>query len=153
MGSLHDVLTTGLAWLLVLGALLHAYASWRRLDRKSTEFVWSISASLAALLIAVIHLLLIHRRLDAGLALLATVGALAWAAVAQAYGRAIKNRYDLRVLWHLGCALGLAPLWLPWRPVLAMGASGFWIALIVGLTIAAVALSALLRRVASERLT
>jgi MATE family multidrug resistance protein len=33
-----------------------------------------------------------------------------------------------------------------------MGASGFWIALIVGLTIAAVALSALLRRVARENL-
>jgi MATE family multidrug resistance protein len=52
----------------------------------------------------------------------------------------------------LGCALGLAPLWLPWRPAQAMGASGFWMALIVGLTIAAVALSALLRRVARERL-
>lgn len=52
----------------------------------------------------------------------------------------------------LGCALGLAPLWLPWRPAQAMGASGFWMALIVGLTIAAVALSALLRRVANERL-
>ncbi|MBT9492602.1 MAG: MATE family efflux transporter [Paucibacter sp.] len=53
----------------------------------------------------------------------------------------------------LGCALGLAPDWLPWAPKQAMGASGFWIALIVGLTIAAVALSALLRRVARERLT
>ncbi len=52
----------------------------------------------------------------------------------------------------LGCALGLAPQWLPWRPAQAMGASGFWIALIVGLTIAALALSALLRRVARERL-
>jgi MATE family multidrug resistance protein len=52
----------------------------------------------------------------------------------------------------LGCALGLAPLWLPQRPAQAMGASGFWMALIVGLTIAAVALSALLRRVERERL-
>ncbi|MCV2356922.1 MATE family efflux transporter [Paucibacter sp. B2R-40] len=52
----------------------------------------------------------------------------------------------------LGCVLGLAPQWLPWRPDQAMGASGFWIALIVGLTIAAVALTALLRRVAKERL-
>ncbi|MDC8774131.1 MATE family efflux transporter [Roseateles albus] len=52
----------------------------------------------------------------------------------------------------LGCVLGLAPAWLPWTPRQAMGASGFWIALIVGLTIAAVALSALLRRVARENL-
>ncbi|WP_310385121.1 MATE family efflux transporter [Roseateles sp.] len=52
----------------------------------------------------------------------------------------------------LGCVLGLAPPWLPWRPAEAMGASGFWIALIVGLTIAAVALSALLRKVARDRL-
>ena len=32
----------------------------------------------------------------------------------------------------LGCVLGLAPEWMPWRPAEAMQAQGFWIALIVG---------------------
>lgn len=108
MGSLHDILTTVLAWLLVLGALLHGFATWRRIDRTSTEFVWSMAAALAALMIAVLNLLLIQRPPEAGLALLATAAALAWAAIAQAFGRAIGNRYDLRVLWHLACGLGLA---------------------------------------------
>ena len=47
----------------------------------------------------------------------------------------------------LGCVLGLAPHWLPLRPTEAMGAEGFWIALVVGLTVAAVGLLLLLRRI------
>ena len=46
----------------------------------------------------------------------------------------------------LGCVLGLAPAWLPWRPVQAMAAQGFWIALVIGLTIAALGLTWLLNR-------
>ena len=53
----------------------------------------------------------------------------------------------------LGCVLGLAPDWLPWRPVQAMGAQGFWIALVVGLTVAATGLLLLLRRVTRAHLT
>jgi len=52
----------------------------------------------------------------------------------------------------LGYALGLAPPWLVWAPAQAMRAQGFWIALIVGLTIAALGLVWLLRRVARSRL-
>lgn len=52
----------------------------------------------------------------------------------------------------LGCVLGLAPQWLPWRPVQAMGAQGFWIALVVGLTVAAVGLLLLLQRVTRSRI-
>jgi MATE family multidrug resistance protein len=52
----------------------------------------------------------------------------------------------------LGCVLGLAPQWLPWRPAQAMGAQGFWIALVVGLTVAAVGLVLLLRKVALDHL-
>ena len=51
----------------------------------------------------------------------------------------------------LGCVLGLAPAWMPWRPVQAMGAQGFWIALVVGLTIAAVGLVWLLHRLSLQR--
>ncbi len=52
----------------------------------------------------------------------------------------------------LGYALGIAPQWLTWAPAQPMGATGFWIALVVGLTIAALALVGLLRRVARSRL-
>ena len=52
----------------------------------------------------------------------------------------------------LGYALGLAPSWLSWAPAQAMRAQGFWIALILGLTIAALGLVWLLRRVARSRL-
>ncbi len=40
----------------------------------------------------------------------------------------------------LGCVLGLAPAWAPWHPAQPMGAQGFWIALVAGLAIAALAL-------------
>jgi MATE family multidrug resistance protein len=53
----------------------------------------------------------------------------------------------------LGCVLGLAPDWLPWRPAQPMQALGFWIALVVGLTIAAVSLGILLRQVARRALS
>jgi len=52
----------------------------------------------------------------------------------------------------LGYWLGVAPLGLPWAPAVPMGAKGFWIALVLGLTIAAVGLVWLLRRVARSRL-
>ena len=50
----------------------------------------------------------------------------------------------------LGCVLGLAPAWLPWRPVEAMAAKGFWIALVVGLGIAAIGLVWLLNRLSLQ---
>jgi MATE family multidrug resistance protein len=60
----------------------------------------------------------------------------------------------------LGCLLGLAPPWLaawlpgclPMVPAEPMQAQGFWIALIVGLTVAAVGLVIMLRGVARKRL-
>jgi MATE family multidrug resistance protein len=52
----------------------------------------------------------------------------------------------------LGCLLGLAPQWLPFAPAEPMAARGFWIALIVGLTVAAVGLLIMLRGVARRRL-
>ncbi len=52
----------------------------------------------------------------------------------------------------LGYALGLAPAWLSWAPAQPLAAEGFWLALVVGLTVAAVGLSALLRYVARQRL-
>ena len=52
----------------------------------------------------------------------------------------------------LGCVLGWAPAWLPWQLAAPMGAQGFWIGLIVGLTVAAIGLLALLRWVSLQKL-
>ena len=52
----------------------------------------------------------------------------------------------------LGVVLGLAPAWLPWHPAQAMGAQGFWIALVLGLTIAALALTWLLDLLSLQRM-
>lgn len=51
----------------------------------------------------------------------------------------------------LGYVLGLAPSGLPFAPAAPMAASGFWIGLVVGLTIAAVLLSWSLHRLALRR--
>ena len=50
----------------------------------------------------------------------------------------------------LGCVLGLAPEWMPWRPTVALQAQGFWIALIVGLSIAGGALVVLLHAITRQ---
>jgi MATE family multidrug resistance protein len=52
----------------------------------------------------------------------------------------------------LGCVLGLAPQWVPLAPAEPMAAQGFWIALIVGLTVAGSGLLIMLRRVARSRI-
>ena len=52
----------------------------------------------------------------------------------------------------LGYVLGLAPAWAPWAPTQPMAAQGLWIALVLGLTIAALGLTWLLRQVARSRL-
>jgi len=52
----------------------------------------------------------------------------------------------------LGFALGIAPSGWPGVPAEPWGARGFWVALVVGLTIAAAGLVLLLRRVARQRL-
>lgn len=50
----------------------------------------------------------------------------------------------------LGCVLGLAPDWAPWRPDQPMMARGFWIALIVGLSVAGLSLTWLLRHITND---
>jgi MATE family multidrug resistance protein len=52
----------------------------------------------------------------------------------------------------LGYVLGLAPAGLPWAPAAPMAATGFWIGLVVGLTVAAVLLTWYLNRLSLRRL-
>lgn len=51
----------------------------------------------------------------------------------------------------LGFVLGVAPDWAPWRPAQALQATGFWIALVVALTIAALGLLIMLKVIADQR--
>ncbi len=52
----------------------------------------------------------------------------------------------------VGCVLGLAPSWFAWSPAQPMAANGFWIGLVLGLTIAAVLLTWALARLSHQRL-
>jgi MATE family multidrug resistance protein len=52
----------------------------------------------------------------------------------------------------LGCTLGLAPAWVPFAPSAPMQATGFWIALVIGLTVAATLLTWYLQRLSRRRL-
>jgi MATE family multidrug resistance protein len=51
----------------------------------------------------------------------------------------------------VGWILGLAPGWFPWSPAKPMAATGFWIGLVLGLTVAAVLLAWSLKRLAKLR--
>jgi len=51
----------------------------------------------------------------------------------------------------LGVVLGRAPQWFPWSPAQPMAATGFWIGLVLGLTIAAVLLTWSLERLSRQR--
>ncbi|GAB3415845.1 MATE family efflux transporter [Massilia agilis] len=51
----------------------------------------------------------------------------------------------------LGCLLGLAPQWAPAAPAAPLAAKGFWIALVIGLTVAAVLLTWFLARLSARK--
>lgn len=52
----------------------------------------------------------------------------------------------------LGYVLGLAPGWFAWSPAAPMAAAGFWIGLVLGLTVAAVLLTWALERLSRARI-
>ena len=52
----------------------------------------------------------------------------------------------------LGCVLGLAPGWFPWTPEAPMSTTGFWIGLVVALTVAAVLLTWSFEKLARQRI-
>jgi MATE family multidrug resistance protein len=52
----------------------------------------------------------------------------------------------------VGCILGLAPDWFPWSPSAPMSATGFWMGLVLGLTVAAVLLTWAYQRLAKARI-
>jgi MATE family multidrug resistance protein len=51
----------------------------------------------------------------------------------------------------VGWILGWAPAWFPWGPSAPMQATGFWIGLVLGLTVAAVLLAWSLNNLSKQR--
>jgi hypothetical protein len=94
--------------LLLVGGALHAFGSISAYPRGSDVLVWALSGSLAAILLAVLNLVRASRPQDRTLAWITFCGSLCWAAVALAFGMAIGNVADPRVLWHAISALVLA---------------------------------------------
>lgn len=52
----------------------------------------------------------------------------------------------------VGCVLGLASSWMPWHPAKPMEATGFWIGLVLGLTVAAILLGLFLQKLSLQRI-
>ncbi|OON63895.1 MATE family efflux transporter [Massilia sp. KIM] len=52
----------------------------------------------------------------------------------------------------VGCILGLAPQWFPWVPEAPMASTGFWIGLVLGLTVAAVLLTWSFEKLARQKI-
>jgi MATE family multidrug resistance protein len=52
----------------------------------------------------------------------------------------------------IGAILGLSPSWFPWRPAQPMEAAGFWIGLVLGLTVAAILLGIFLHRLSGTKI-
>jgi hypothetical protein len=94
--------------LLLIGACLHGIGALRAYPPGSDTLVWSLSGSLAAGLLAVLNLVRADRPADHVLAWITLVGSLCWVAIAVAFGAAIANVADPRVLWHAIAGLVLA---------------------------------------------
>ena len=96
------------AALLLHGAALHAFVSVLAFPHGGEALVWALSGTLAAALTACINLLRLVRPGDMLIAALALASAVLWAAVALAFGASLGSFTDVRVLWHVIAALGLA---------------------------------------------
>lgn len=94
--------------LLLVGAALHGAGSFAAYPAGSEVLVWSLAASLAAALLAMLNFMRTARRDDWTLALVCAAGCICWLAVSMDFGTAIGHYGDLRVLWHAVCALALA---------------------------------------------
>ena len=108
-GTLKTV-DRGLAWLLVVGALLHAMGSWAGYRNSPATLLWALSGSVEGLLLGALNLLRVGRPHDRPLAWVCFGGCLAHIAVALGFGKVIGNVLDPRVLINAIDAAALAAL-------------------------------------------
>jgi hypothetical protein len=97
-----------LAWILVLGGVLHGVGSYLGYRHEPLTLLWALSASQLALLLAAINLLRTSRPGDRPLAWICVAGNLVWAVSAFTFGALIGNVFDVRALVHGLTALALA---------------------------------------------
>jgi hypothetical protein len=97
-----------LAWILVLGGVLHGVGSSLGYKHEPLTLLWALSASLFNLETAAINLLRARRPSDRPLAWIAFAGSLALAASAFTFGALNGNVFDLRALVNGFVALALA---------------------------------------------
>jgi hypothetical protein len=98
------------AVLLLLGAAGHTAGTFVFYRWPTEIFVWSLGASLAAILLGVINLLRVNRPADTALAWTCLGGVLAWLALVIAFGAVEGNLLDPRVVMHAVAAIGLAAM-------------------------------------------
>lgn len=94
--------------ILILGGLLHGMGSFVMYKSAHMTLLWSLCASLLAMLIAAINLLRVERPTDRPLAWICFAGSLSWAAATFAAGMMIGNIFNPRPLTHWVTALVLA---------------------------------------------
>ncbi len=87
--------------ILFIGALLHIYGSFLSFPAGSPELVWSVGSSGFAILLSVLAALRARRRTDRALSIIVGTGCIGWVAVVLAFGMAIGNPADPRVLYHV----------------------------------------------------
>jgi hypothetical protein len=104
-----ELITRAVAVLLLVGALLHAWGSLVAFKPKTPERAWSLGAAGLAVLLSVLGWVVAARE-DAILAFIVAGGCVFWAGTVVAFGRAIGNVADPRVLYHLAAGTALAVL-------------------------------------------
>lgn len=98
-----------LAVLLLLGAGVgHTAGSIMGYHQRPMVLLWSLSASVLGVLIALLNLLRTYRAGDRALAWLALAGCIAWLAISVTFGELLGRPFDPRVLTFvvLTCGLG-----------------------------------------------
>lgn len=91
----------GLCVILMIGALLHAYGSFLAFDAGSPALVWSLGSGGFAVFLSVLAFYANGFSAPKGLLAIVAAGLAAWFAIVLAFGFAIHNPADPRVLYHL----------------------------------------------------
>lgn len=101
-----DIIIRVLAVLLVLGAGLHGWGSLIAFKPRTPERAWSLGSASFAIFLGVFAWVVVTES-STPLNWLLAAGCLAWFLTVGAFGRAIGNLVDPRVLYHLVVAAGL----------------------------------------------
>lgn len=97
-----------LSVILMIGGLLHAYGSFLAFDAGSPALVWSLGSAGFAIFLGVLAFYANGSGAPKGLITIVAAGLAAWFLIVLAFGFAIHNPADPRVLYHLVVSAALA---------------------------------------------